>query len=576
MRLAPRLAAALALAAAATALPLPGSPTPDAEAAPPRVRFEAPPGESLLVHGTYPPTTSSCVDPFQPRLHARYRGTIEVRKAPGGSLSLIGELDFEDYLKGIAEVPRHWPMEALKAQVVAARTYALVRLAREGARSYDLCATDACQVYLGMGVEQGPWGERWIRAVEETEGEVLLHGGRPAETLYFSTSNGRTYGNQRVFGGAPLPYLRGIREGDDAESPLSRWQVRMPLGDLARFLGRAGSWPGGDIRRVSDDGHRVRLRGPSGTRIVERAQLRSALNAWARCLAPDRYPNRQPDGYRLPQTVPSVWYRARQDGDDLVLEGRGWGHGVGMVQWGAKGKADRGLAYHDILAAYYGGLRPQRVAAPGRIRVLLAEGLRTVTVEPSGPVEVSGVARLPDPPWRLSASRPLRPRHAAAPRPELQPPDVRVPATASPGERLRVRLDLAKSANIRLELTGEDGRRGETPWRPAAAGDGVAVRVPVPPLPPGTYRVVVAASDGVDLVRTRAGRIELIAGEAGTPASPPADPAGTPAESPAAEAPSTSPASRTVPIAAGGSVVALAGLLALLTARRRRRLHRGP
>src|SRR5918992_2592496 len=120
-----RLAALLLASLTFLAAGLPGV---DAARPPSRVRFTAAPGESLVVHGEYPPTQSSCVDPTQPVLHARYRGTVEVLRAADGSLSLIGELAFEDYLKGIAEVPRDWPMEALKAQVVAARTYALSRL----------------------------------------------------------------------------------------------------------------------------------------------------------------------------------------------------------------------------------------------------------------------------------------------------------------------------------------------------------------------------------------------------------------------------------------------------------------
>ena len=110
---------------------------------PDRYRFVSEPGGSLLVHGTYPPTSSSCVNAEQSVLHERYRGTVEVRRASDGDLYLIGELPFEDYLKGIAEVPRDWPMEALKAQVVAARTYASANLQPGGA--YDLCANDACQ-----------------------------------------------------------------------------------------------------------------------------------------------------------------------------------------------------------------------------------------------------------------------------------------------------------------------------------------------------------------------------------------------------------------------------------------------
>src|SRR5918996_5432341 len=115
-------------------------------AQPSRFRLHAPAGGSVLVHGEYPPVESSCVDPYQPVLHARYRGTIEIGMVADGSLFLIGELSFEDYVKGIAEVPRDWPMEALKAQVVAARTYALNRLRLpETGRDYHLFAPTDCQ-----------------------------------------------------------------------------------------------------------------------------------------------------------------------------------------------------------------------------------------------------------------------------------------------------------------------------------------------------------------------------------------------------------------------------------------------
>src|SRR5439155_10329085 len=96
--------------------------------------------------------SSSCVAPIQPILHARYPGTIEIGMDTDGKLFVIGVLTFEDYLKGIAEVPRTWPLAALEAQVVAARSYALANLAYPdptGSRlAYPLSAHDACQVSL--------------------------------------------------------------------------------------------------------------------------------------------------------------------------------------------------------------------------------------------------------------------------------------------------------------------------------------------------------------------------------------------------------------------------------------------
>src|SRR5439155_16620870 len=167
----------------------------------PRIRFLAPKGSSVRVQGAYPKVRSRCKHPAQPVLRARYSGTIEVGRDIDGTLFVIGELPFEDYLQGIAEVPRSWPTAALKAQVVAARSYALATMTYPdptGARlGYQLCATQACQVYTGWAVSHGPDGDRWRQAVRSTRGQVLLSGGRPADALYSSTSPGYTIGNEK-------------------------------------------------------------------------------------------------------------------------------------------------------------------------------------------------------------------------------------------------------------------------------------------------------------------------------------------------------------------------------------------
>jgi stage II sporulation protein D len=548
---------------------------------PTRARFEAPAGGSLLVHGEYPEVRSSCVRPSQPLLHARYRGSIEVGRTSDGSLFIIGETPFEDYLKGIAEVPRSWPMAALKAQVVAARSYALVQLERGDSRGaalgYDLCATDACQVYAGMVVEAGPFGDRWVRAVDETAGEVLVHEGRPAETFYFSTSNGRTYTNQEVWGSDPLPYLPSVREDDDGESPLSHWRVRIPFEDLARFLGAAGRWSGGEIRGAAWQDGAVVLWGDGRARL-SKAELRSALNATASCLDPDGYPQEDEDGYRPPQTVPAIWYDVRREGRALVLEGRGWGHGIGMVQWGAKGKADRGMAYGDILAAYYGSLRPQRVGSPGTIRVLIAEGLRSVTVAPSEEAEVriGDRDRTTRRPLRVEPVRErVQVRPAPAPEPVLRVSGLQVrragegPLTAS--------LTASKPVRARMEFLRDGEVIGAAPWEPQrderfrltapASGDLEELRVRV------------RATDGVDTLVTEARRVRH--GETG--GSPPAPtPAPTSAPSPERVTPEPTPEAAptsddwgvALPLGLGIAAALGAGLLAL-TIGRRRRLHRG-
>jgi stage II sporulation protein D len=303
-----------------------------------------------------------------------------VARSDDGTLSLTLTLPFERYLEGIAEVPPSWPMAALEAQAVAARSYALASTGWSGSQGQTLttpiCATTSCQVYAGIPLPPESDVRRWYRAVRATAGEVLLYGGRPAQTVYFSTSNGRTYGNDQVWGSAPLPYLRPVVERDDGASPTSHWQVGLPFADLARFLRVAGEWPGRRaITGVRLQGSSVVLSGPGTSRSIDVDTFRSAVNTWAPCLAPNRYPPSP-----LPVTIPSSWLQIGTDAGLAVVTGGGWGHGVGMVQWGAYGKALRGWSASDILAYYYGGLRPQRYPEPGLIHVRVASGLTSVRI----------------------------------------------------------------------------------------------------------------------------------------------------------------------------------------------------
>ncbi|HKE54749.1 MAG TPA: SpoIID/LytB domain-containing protein [Actinomycetota bacterium] len=358
--------------------------TPAAEQASDTTRVNAPPGGTLLVHGAYPKVPSRCVRYQRPRLAARYPGALSVRRSDDGTLSLTLTLPFEDYLEGIAEVPSSWPRAALEAQAIAARSYALASTGWEGSQGETLktpiCATTSCQVYRGIPVPFDPTVRRWFGAVRRTVGQVLLYEGRPADTVYFSTSNGHTYGNDAVFGSAPLPYLRPVVERDDGASPLSHWRVRLPFGDVARFLHEAAEWPAHrSVTGVRLDGSTVTVQGDGHERSMDLTTFRDAINEWGPCLAPDRYPPSP-----LPVTLPSRWMTMSSGPDAALAVGRGWGHGVGMVQWGAYGKARRGLSASQILAYYYGGLRPETYPEPGLIHVQVASGLTSIRVVPSG------------------------------------------------------------------------------------------------------------------------------------------------------------------------------------------------
>jgi SpoIID/LytB domain protein len=385
----PSAATGAAAPSASAATPSPSSTESPADGAATSLRLAPPPGGSFLVRGRYPLVPTRCRHAERPLLKGRFPGVLHVGRADDGTLTLTVALPFDRYLEGIAEVPPSWPRAALEAQAIAARSYALATTGwsgQEGERlGQPICATTSCQVYRGIPVPPDPTHRRWVRAVRRTDGEVLLQDGAIATTVYFSTSNGRTYPNEDIFGSAPLPYLRSVAERDDGASPTSRWRVRIPFHDLAQFLRAAGLWPRG--RAISDarpNGLSLTVRGGGGrTRSIDAGDLRTAVNTWAPCLHPGRYPPTGPKG-TLPLTIPSRWLQLSTGGDALVVTGRGWGHGVGMVQWGAYGKARRGLSASDILAYYYGGLRPEGHSEPGRIRVQIGTGLTSLRVVPSG------------------------------------------------------------------------------------------------------------------------------------------------------------------------------------------------
>jgi stage II sporulation protein D len=310
----------------------------------------------------------------------RYHGTVELR-ADG---QVVNELPMERYLEGVAEMPSRWPQAALEAQAVAARTYAWWSARNASHVGYDLCATTACQVYRGAEVVLDG-GERWAAAVEATAGQVLLEpDGGPILARYFSTSGGRTFANEEVFPATgSRPYLVAFDDPYDEVSPYHRWEVRFDRAVFDELLAAgerlAAAVPVAEVTRtgdIDDLGARLRVTGVDGTEVeVSPLELRDFLNLVAPSRFPDRYPSRRADGLRrLPSTVPSTRFTVEVEDDEVVLLGRGWGHGVGLGQYGAQGRAADGQDHEAILAAYYGGLTPATPAElPSRVRVGLGQ-----------------------------------------------------------------------------------------------------------------------------------------------------------------------------------------------------------
>lgn len=342
-----------------------------------------------------------------------YAGSVTI-SAHSGGLAVVEETGVEDYLLGIREVPFSWPEESLAAQVVAARTYLAWTLDRGRSPNgrtfdYDICATTACQVYAGVGGLDGAEGRRWIEAVERTSGEVLVIDGVPIQALYSSTSDGRTRNVEDVFPGAqPDPNLRAVPSPGET-SPFVSWEFVLTEEQAASMFAHAGLLEGTLVDVVSErtgDGEgpwTVTVIGSAGTATIDTWTLRTRLNRAAAELHPDAFPAFRPGSTRrYPQTVLSPNFTIRSelvfippiDGPPRFepryrVRGGGWGHLVGMSQYGAEAMASAGASYREILAHFYGSPSIATSVLPDTIRVGIATQSAEIEVVPTGPVAVT-------------------------------------------------------------------------------------------------------------------------------------------------------------------------------------------
>lgn len=334
----------------------------------------------------------------------RYAGRMEVRSF-GDRVVLVEYVDVDTYLRGIREVPASWHPEALKAQVVAARTYLAWTLQRGrvglGADyGYDICATSACQVYRGgLGEEgAGPWDD----AVAVTAKEILLYEGSPAQALYSSTTGGRTRNVEDIFGSTPKPYLRAV-DSPGEQSPYVSWRLELTRDDMQSIFDEAGI--SGVLlsltsEKTDDGGGPWLIHGLFSDRYRTWTtwQFRGVMNKYGPRALPERLPWRRADGRRVPQTILGPSYgvareyrfvetdvRVRPFVEYFVFQGGGWGHDVGMSQYGARAMADAGSDYGEILGHYYSGLVPEPAGS------FLPEELIVGLAVTSEPITVGGV-----------------------------------------------------------------------------------------------------------------------------------------------------------------------------------------
>jgi len=264
-----------------------------------------------------------------------YRGSLKIWNQGDEKLALVNILDIEDYLQGImkSEISPLWPMPALKAQAVVARSYALYR--RQEARTktnrpYDLTSDIFSQVYTGISGEH----ERSNQAIKETAGEVLRDKeGNILEALYHACCGGFTEAAEEVWGGTSE--LKSVQCPYCTDSPYYNWQAKISIPKFVKiWFGRSGIFSKVllDPVRLSSTGRwrDIRIRYGNQSKIVRGADFRQKLG---------------------PSLIRSTRFKVKVGERQLHFSGNGWGHGVGLCQWGARGM--KGASYKEILHFYY-------------------------------------------------------------------------------------------------------------------------------------------------------------------------------------------------------------------------------
>jgi len=371
-----------------------------------------------------------------------FRGRVEFKRIKGSDMTVINVSKFEEYLYGVIrmEIDPLWPMEAVKAFAVIARTYAVRNIGKHKAQGFDLCPTDHCQVY--GGAVDGTYGEKQaIAAVDLTRGEIITYKGIPIDAVYFSSTGGIPTEDSENVWKYPVEYLRSVDNSKEAKNSKSSWLFQftkdeiknmlkkrnIDIGDILdvqaveytkagrvlrlKIIGTEGEYEcqkeatrllfglysqaytiatDADVAVVDENGKVKKVRITSQKILFEDGSVKKAVVAGQK-------QNFEETEKILPQTSESVYlsiydevYQSEEVGsfefEDLTysqqyidvvnpdgsidkvplvpttytFNGKGWGHGVGMSQWGAKSLAESGYNYKQIIKHYYTGVEIEK------------------------------------------------------------------------------------------------------------------------------------------------------------------------------------------------------------------------
>ena len=291
-----------------------------------------------------------------------YRGTLEIIPEEKGFL-LINELPLEEYLKSVvpSEMPSTYEKEALKAQAVCARTYACKQMESHVLQKYNVHVDDSVNYQVYANIAAGPSTDA---AVDETRDQVLTYQGKLIEAYYFSTSAGETETDEVWGAGDSAPYLKSVSCRFDAEKPWSRWKVSIPWNEIKERAEQKaegkGEFRGMEIEKKSQSG------AVSGLRVIleKGSFLVEDEYSIRQFLAPEGQEITENNGEKTPGGVllPSAWFEINLNtGENVVIEGRGYGHGVGMSQTAADEMAKEGYSFSEILNYFFSDVEIRKI-----------------------------------------------------------------------------------------------------------------------------------------------------------------------------------------------------------------------
>lgn len=315
-----------------------------------------------------------------------YNGAFEFRRTEGGNINFVNVVTLEDYLKGVLpyEMDGGWPLEALKAQALCARSYVLYNTGKHA--GYDICNTVHCQVYYGTTRET----ELVRQAVSETRNQVVAYEGKLISTFYSSSSGGYTESSENAWGGKGFPYYAAVPDPYENPAEITTYSKTFTAAELTALVKELGgnigtvtncyvsqyTQPAGNVYEVTFEGtngtykisktDNVRIKLSSIVKSPRFDITSGSLNLYAdggRRL--DESTLYSIDGEGNVLKTPALPHILSADGTSqpkatgdgsFTFSGAGFGHNVGMSQYGAKGMAEAGKSYRDIILHYFTGV----------------------------------------------------------------------------------------------------------------------------------------------------------------------------------------------------------------------------